>query len=254
MALTPAANVSFSASAETKGYFAMVQGVAANAKARDSLKNLIESWKLPSQVDDIAKMPPSTILISEVDGSFSAGVKASFGYDFTWVRAVDGLGLKGDIGLKLQTALSASLGFGMSGKYAVLLSRETADPIIRMRLYKLRVNNWNMGFDASVTATPQTPAPNNLDDLLQAMVGVHYQQILKLLGYVKDWTDPTKPIFGPFVNLANSEAQKLIASLTGIGDLASAFDSLKDRIQKLFNEWDGLPPTAKQFLWEKLPE
>ena len=254
VACAPAANVSFSGSAETKGYFAVVQGVAANAKAWDSLKTLIESWKLPSQVNDIAKMPQSTILISEVDGSFSAGVKVSFGYNFNWVRAVDGLGLKGDVGLKLQAALSASLGFGMSGKYAVMLSRETAAPMIRMRLYKLRVNNWNLGFDASVTATPQAPAPGSLDDLVQAMVGTHHRQILKLLGDVKDWSNPNSPIFGPFVNLADSEAQKLIRSLTGITDLAGEFNALKSRFQKLFTEWDSLPQTATQLLWAKLPD
>src|SRR6202040_284928 len=43
VALAPAANVSFSASGETKGYFAIVQGVDANADALPSLTNLIAS-------------------------------------------------------------------------------------------------------------------------------------------------------------------------------------------------------------------
>jgi len=41
---------------------------------------------------------------------------------------VNGLGLKGDVGLKAAgwlKRLSASIGFGISGKYAVVLSRDS---------------------------------------------------------------------------------------------------------------------------------
>jgi hypothetical protein len=254
VALGPATNVNFSASGETKGYFAVVQGVDANADALPSLTNLITSWKLPSQVDDIAKLPGKTTLISEVDGSFSLGVKAIFGYNFNWVRAVNGLGLKGDVGLKLQAGLTASLGFGMSGKYAVMLSRETDDTKIWMRLYKLRVSELDLGLDASLTVTPEAPAPNSLDDLIRAITGTHQQQVMKLLGDVQDWTNPSKPIFGPFVNMIDADAQKLIESLTDVANLAAAFNDVKARIQKLFNLWDKLPQTATQFLWSKLPD
>jgi len=254
MALGPATNVNFSASGETKGYFAVVQGVGADANGLQSLTNLIASWKLPSQVDDITKLPGKTTLISEVNGSFSLGVKAVFGYNFNWVRAVNGLGLKGDVGLKLQAGLTASLGFGMSGKYALMLSRETDDKKIRVRLYKLRVSELDLGLDASLTVTPEAPAPNSLDDLIRAITGTHQQQIMKLLGDVQDWTNPTKPIFGPFVNMIDADAQKLIESLTGVANLATAFNDVKARIQKLFDLWDNLPHTATQFLWSKLPD
>jgi hypothetical protein len=254
VALGPATNVSFSATGETKGYFAIVQGVDANAKAADSIADLVAAWKLPSQVDDIAKLPASTMLISEVDGSFSIGAKATFGYNFNWVRGIDGLGLKGDVGLRLQAGLTASLGFGMTGKYAIILTRENADQKIRMRLYKLRVSNLDLGLDASLTVTPQAPAPNSLNDLLKAITGTQHQQIMKLLGDVEDWADPGKPIFGPFVNLADSEARKLLQSITGVVDLKSSFETIKARIQKLFNFWNSLPHAAAQFLWSKLPQ
>ena len=254
VALGPSANFSFSAGADTKGYFAMVQGVSKDAKALASLTTLIRSWRLPSQIDDISKMPVATTLISEVDGSFSLGAKVTFGYDFNWIRAIDGLALTGDIGLKLQAGLSASIGFGMTGKYAVLLSRETDARSIRMRLYKLKVKDWNFGFNASLTAQGEIPAPDKFDDLLKAITGTHGQQIMKLLGDVEDWTDPSKPIFGPFVNLADSEAQKLIQSVTGVADLAGAFDAVKNRILNLFQLWDNLPQTATQLIWSKLPD
>src|SRR4051812_21593137 len=89
VALGPATSVNFAASGETSGYFAIVQGASATAGTRDSLTSLIRCWKLPSQVDDISKLPESTMLLSEVDGSFSLGATATFGYDFNWVRALD---------------------------------------------------------------------------------------------------------------------------------------------------------------------
>jgi hypothetical protein len=255
VALGPSASLGFSANADRKGFYAIVQAVAADAKAVASLANLFTSWRLPSQVDGIAKMPVATTFISEVDGSFSVGAKLTFGYDFNWLRAVEGLGLKGDVGLKLQAGLSASIGFGLSGKYAIVLSRETSAEQIRLRLFKLKVNDWNFGFDASLTATPVTPPlPENFDELLQAVTGTHGQQIMKLLGRVEDWADPNKPVFGPFVNLADSEAQKLIRNITGVTDLAAAFDSVKARIQKVFQLWDNLPQTATRLIWSKLPD
>ena len=205
-------------------------------------------------MDDISKLPESTMLLSEVDGSFSIGAEATFGYDFNWVRAVDNLGLKGDIGLRLTAGLTASLRFGMSGKYALLMTRENADPTIRMRLYKLRTKNLNLALDASLFVTPQSPAPDSLRDLLKAITGIHERQIIRLLGDVRDWADPSKPIFGPFINLAESEARKLVQSITGIADLATAFDTAKARIQNLFNIWSSLPQAAAQFLWAKLPD
>lgn len=253
VAMGPSANLSLSANAGRKGYYAIVQSVPSDGKALESLVNLARSWKLPSQVDDIARLPVSTTLISEVDGSFGIGAKVTFGYDFNWLRTVDAIGLKGDVGLKLQAGLSASIGFGLSGKYAIVVSRNAAQQV-HFRLYKLRVNDWSFGFDGSLTATPVTPLPDSFDDLLRAVTGTHGQQIMKLLGQVEDWTDPSKPVFGPFVNLADAEARKLVETITGVPDLAAAFDSAKGRIQQLFHTWDQLPQTATQLIWSKLPD
>jgi hypothetical protein len=214
VALGPSASLSFDANAGRKGYYALVQAVPHNAEAFASLKNLINTWRLPSQVTNVTKLPAFTTIISEVDGSFGLSAELTFGYEFNWLRAVAGLGLKGDIGLKLQAGLTASLGYSLTGKYAVVLSRETSAQKIHMRLYKLRVNDWTFGFDASLTATPVTPPlPENFDELLRAVIGIHGQQIMKLLGHVTDWADPNKPVFGPFVNLADTRGS-LIFGIT----------------------------------------
>ena len=255
VALGPSASLSFDANAGRKGYYALVQAVPHNAEAFASLKNLINTWRLPSQVTNVTKLPAFTTIISEVDGSFGLSAELTFGYEFNWLRAVAGLGLKGDIGLKLQAGLTASLGYSLTGKYAVVLSRETSAQKIHMRLYKLRVNDWTFGFDASLTATPVTPPlPENFDELLRAVIGIHGQQIMKLLGQVTDWADPNKPVFGPFVNLADTEAQKLVQSITGLANLSADFDDVKGRIQRVFDIWNNLPQTATQLIWSRLPQ
>lgn len=255
VALAPAANLTFSGDAGSKGFYALVTAVQSDALVKASLDQLFSAWKLPSQVASANDLPPFTTLITEIDASFNVGAKVSFGYEFNWLRTVNGLGLSGDIGLKLETALSASIGFGMSGKYAIVLARESDAATLRMRLFKLKVSNLALGFDASVIATPsETVLPENFDDLLKAVLGVHGQQVMKLLGRVEDWVDPSKPIFGPFVDLADTEAQKLIESITGVSDLSAAFDEVKGRIQKVFTLWDGLPQSLTRLIWSKLPE
>ena len=48
--------------------------------------------------------------------------------------------LKGDLGLKVQLAANAALGFSANGTFAMALSRETAAEVIRLRLFKLDKN------------------------------------------------------------------------------------------------------------------
>ena len=256
IALGPAASITPSITADTKGYFAIVQGTAPDANARQSLARLVTTWRLPSQVSDLSKLPPATWLIAEVDGSFGVKADLKFGYDFSWVREVAGLGLKGDIGLKLQAGLDAVFGFQASGKYAVALSRESTsdtDQSVRLQLFKLRVRGWNVGLSGSATVTPVSPLPAQYQDLASAITGTTGQQIVKLLRDIKDWTDPSKPIFGPFVNLIDNEARALIQNLTGVTDLNAAFDSVKGRIQQVFQFWDNLPQTATRLIWSLLP-
>ena len=92
------------------------------------------------------------------------------------------------------------------------------------------------------------------DECVCVMLQPQQQQVMKLLGRVEDWADPNKPIFGPFVNLADSEAKKLVQTLTGVADLAGAFAEVKGRIKKLFDLWDSLPHAATRLIWSKLPE
>lgn len=92
-----------------------------------AVQDLADSWILPTHVGPIEHLDPGTWLVAEVNGSVAANIGVQYGLDFNWVRDVEQLGLSGDIGLRLQLGLEASLGFSARGKYAVVLGRESSD-------------------------------------------------------------------------------------------------------------------------------
>ena len=57
--------------------------------------------------------------------------------------------LKGDLGLEVQFADNAALGFSASGTFAMSFSRETDAAGIRVLLYKLVKDGWNFALNAS---------------------------------------------------------------------------------------------------------
>jgi hypothetical protein len=67
-------------------------------------------------------LDPGTWLVVEVDGAIAVNLATTFGYDFSWVRETELGELKGDIGLKLQLGLAASVGFTARSRVAVVVS------------------------------------------------------------------------------------------------------------------------------------
>jgi hypothetical protein len=117
-----------------------------------------------------------------------------------WIRAATLGTLKGDIGLKVQIGLAADLGFKVSGKHAVVLSRGMGaeQNKIRLRLYRIGVRDWNLGFSADATAQAvDSLLPANFDDLIAGALGVSGTKIVAALKDVDAWTDPSQPLFGP---------------------------------------------------------
>jgi hypothetical protein len=84
--------------------------------------------------------------------------------------------------VKIQLNVAATLGFDASGRCALALSREIADPnLMRLRLFKLNRKGWSFAFNA--TASEQTNlgalAPENLDDFIKAVFNIQGLQVIK---------------------------------------------------------------------------
>jgi hypothetical protein len=238
-------SIDFSAGSTGSLFFSVLQQVPRATPTDDALADVVKSWKLPVHVHTADDLAPRTHLLSEVGGSLTASIAATFGHEFNWIRqvsipGVDGAtGLAGDIGLKLQLGLKASLDLTMQGKYAVVVSRETDQPVIRVRIYKLKLNGFDFGLSASAAATLSAPLPDDFDDLITAMLGTHALQILHELedpNTIDDWISK----FG------TQYVGDLLQKFTGLS-LAAA------KITDFANRWSVLPSSAAS-LFEKLAE
>jgi hypothetical protein len=79
---------------------------------------------LPRQVRSAADLAPGALLVSEIVGSLAVKLAASAGYDFSFVREARALGFTGDVGLRIEAGIQATLGLEMSGRYLVSFTRE----------------------------------------------------------------------------------------------------------------------------------
>jgi hypothetical protein len=247
--------IDFNAGGSGELYFAVVQQTPRMTLTDTALTNVVKSWKLPVHVRTADDLAPRTHLLSEVGGSLTAKIDATFGHEFNWIRQVTLLEprvgapagtstLSGDIGLKLQLGLTASFGLTTQGKYAVVVSRETEASVIRIRIYKMRLNDFDFALSASAAATatvPESLLPGKFEDLLKATLGIHALQILNELedpNTIENWIKK----FGP------AYVGDLFKKITGM-DLAAAILKIND----LASRWKNLPSSAVG-LFEKMAE
>ncbi len=245
IALGPAATLNFSANVGRTGLYAVVRQMSRGTGGRDAVASLLGGARLPRQVKTIQDLAPASWIIAEADSSLGFRVDIKFGQDFTWIRETKLGTLTGDIGVKVALGVSAGLGFKATHKYAVLLSRDSADPDVqklRLRIFKLKMNETNATFAAKAVVTPvATLLPESADDFIKGVAGTHANQIMAALGRFDDWTDPNQPIFGPFLGLGAEEAKKLLAQMSGVADVVVEFNKARSTIQGLFEAWHRLP-------------
>jgi hypothetical protein len=248
--------VTFGVEGQREAVYAVLHSFPSTAGANDVLRSTVGSWKLPRHVQSSGDLAPGTWLISEADGSLALRVNAQLGYNFNFVREAKALGLTGDIGLKLEAGANVAVGFEASGKYLVVLGRESLDAAseqIRLRLFKLSKKGWNFGLNLSANLTGVADIlPDQVDDLVQAIFGVHGQQIVKDLQLIDEWTDPTKDLSETVARLANQTGLDLLKRTTGI-DPKQKFDQAKSIFVKALKQWDDLPDKVSSVLWSVLP-
>ena len=215
------------------------------------LKETIQSWKLPRHVDAAEKLAPATWIVTEANGSLAVKLAASLGYNFNFVRQAKAFGLSGDIGLKIDAAAMATFGFDVSGRFLVVVGRESdnaEDQKIRLRLFKLSSNGMQFGLNLNVNvAGVETLAPNKVDDFVKAVFGVHGAQMVNLLGQIEKWTDPRKSVGELVAGLTNEKALELFKNVTG-EDPSTAFDAARNKLVAAIHQYQSLPSTVSSEL------
>jgi hypothetical protein len=241
----------FGADGKQTGAFALLHRFARTDPARQVLEDLVASWRLPRQIRTADDLRPGTWLAAELDGSLALSLGVQYGYLFNWLRKVEGK-LAGDIALRLQLGLQATLGFTASGRFALVVSRpgtDAAAKVIRVQVFKQRVKGWSFAFDAGAKAQADlgTVAPPTLEALLRAVLGVHDGQILSDLD---EWLDPNKSLAEMLADAGADYAEKFLAEVAGID--AGSIDAARDRLADFLKEWDTLDQRLAAALWARI--
>ncbi len=254
VALGPSAAAHFGVDAARGGAFAVIRAYKTNPNAGTAVRSVIDSWRLPKQVASVADLEPGTWILSEVDGSIKGSLGVDFGFSQNWVRRLEVGGLAGDVGLKIQAAASAAFGFEASGRYAVIVGRESLDPgdkTIRVRVHKLAKKGWNFALDANLGVTPGTGdflPREQLDDFIAGIFGVHGAQIAESLKEVRRWTDPTKPLSTLAGEFLVDFARERLGAVAGV-NLEEKYREAHGRITDFLDQWDELGSRATSAIW-----
>ncbi len=251
-------SVTFGVTGARGRLFAVVHRFPEDRAAGRVLTGLFGSVHLPRQVGSASDLAPGTLLVSEVEGSLAVKVGASLGYDFNFVREARALGLAGDIGLKLEAGVKATLGFEVSGRYLAALERPSLDEdgtLLRLRLFKLSHKGWSFGLNLSAKAQTVVALPEKADDLVKAVFGLHGQQVIRDLQAVESkWLSKDTDLSDTVAALAKKTGLDLLADATGITAAASeaAFKKARGVLMSAIAQWERLPAPVSSLLWRLL--
>lgn len=242
--------------AKSEGIMAVIRRLPKTTGATTAIAETVDSWLLPLQIDSPEAIPPGTWLIAEVDSNIAVGADVEFGFDFNWVKEARAAGLSGDIGLKLQLGAKAAASFQAGGRFAVVVSRDSdkeSDKKIRIRLFKQRRKGWNFAMNAQAAVQGSTGdfLPEQFDDFIRAVFGVHASQILKDLEVIDQWTNPNHDLSDMLSGLSMKYFKKFVEDTTGVNP-EQAFDVAKKTIKDLLVKWNELDQQVATYIWKHL--
>ena len=243
--------VSFGAQASGDSVYAVLHRISADTPASKALGDTISSWCLPRHVAVADDLKPGTWVVGQADGSVAIRLAAQLGYDFNFVRQARLLGITRELGAKIDAGVKVSFGLSASGRYIVVVGRETDAPAVRLRLFKQSDQGFNFGLNLTVGVTGKADLPANIDDFVKSVFGVHGLQVVKDLHLIEQWTDPTKDLGQTVARLLNDKGLELLTRATGI-DARTEFNKARQIVLDAFHKWDSLPDRASAALWRIL--
>lgn len=243
--------VTFDWSGQGSRLLAVVHKYGRQTKLSNALADTGRGFRLPKRVERPGDLPARTWLVSEVDGSLELGLGVTYGYDFNSLREVDALGLQGDIGLRIKLALEADLGFSAAGKHLLVVSRETADDRLRVRLFKARNRTWNFALDASATVHGELGGDLAKEDtagLLAAALNLHSRQVLD---DVFSWAAGDESLDDLFGAKAREKAKEFLHQVTGVDvdEIDAKIAEIRAELEAVREKWNGLDARIAAEIW-----
>ena len=260
VALGGGAAATFGVEASRDVGYAIVRRLQKSTGSRSALAAAFQSWMLPSQFRGVEHLSgnhiaPGTWLIAEVDGSFAVKLGAKFGYDLNWLRKTSLGELKGDIGLKVQLAVSAAVGFHASGRYVMVLGREDETERVRLALLKERKKGWDFALNAAATVQAQLPAgvaKLSALNFVAAVTGTNGAQLVEDLKEIRDWTDPKTKLEDKLAGFLLDVGTKQLAS-AGVNP-AQILEHAHGHVSQFLKKWEALPHETAAALWSAVDE
>ena len=150
---------------------------------------------------------------------------------------------------------NATLGFQASGKYLLIVARESTrqeDKIVRFRLHKLNTKGWTFALNAGVNVKGETGKflPRQQDDFIAGVFGVYGSQIVEDLKKFREWTNPAVPLERKLAGFASHYAVSQVKNLAG--DQIRQFEEGRKQIAKFLSGWDQLDQKVSSLLWNLL--
>jgi hypothetical protein len=247
-------SVTFGADGAADSVYGVVHRVPGDTGAHTAISDVIGSWRLPRHVRTARDLKPATWLVAEVDGSLALQISAQLGYDLNLVREAKLLGMTRNLGAKIDAGLKASFGFDVSGRYLLVVGRESVDDssnTVRLQLFKQSQKGLNFGLNLSVGITGQNELPSDIDDLVKAIFGVHGLQAVRDLHLIEQWTDPNIDLSKTAARLVNDTGLKLLREATGL-DPAQEFNKARQIVLDALQKWDALPEKVSAATWKLL--
>ena len=244
MALDPGVDITFGVSGSSDGLFAFITSVDPAMHVRDAFLALLKAWCTPAAVADGSRsLPPGSWIITEVTGQLNASLGFEAGYDFNWVKQVSLNDLEGDIGLRISLGLQATLSAQLASRFYLVLNRDTATSGVRLRLFRAKTKGWGFALHTGASVTPSTGSflPQNLDDFIRAILGIHDAHLIAFLQASN------------LHDIANALGAEFLQKLRLDGDVNQAFTDLQNLLQK----WEDLPNEVTTVIWKaasKIPD
>src|SRR5262249_46925459 len=243
-------SLTFTGPGASNGAIAVLHRFLKSDGARTDLEQMIASGARARHITTATDAGVGAWLVAEVDGALALNVAAALGYNLDFVRTVRAGTVAGDVGLKVDAAVSATFGLDVSGRYVVVVGRETSDERVRVQMFKLARKGLSFGLNLRVGVIGvENVAPDKIDDFIAAVFGVHGAQIVSALKRLDSPTDPTKSVGEIVAGLANEKAQDLFKDLTG-KDFRQEFDAVRGRILNAVQQWENLGPRVSAELWK----
>jgi hypothetical protein len=144
-----------------------VSAIAASPLQATPLLRVPESIETPDQ------LPHGLLLVSSSQRQLSFTTPSPFGFDLHWMREVAAGVLRGATGIRLDAGTQAVISAALAGRFLAAVTRDSIGDAPAIRLVLSSASATSVDAGASISARAEIPLPENPDDLLSCVAGIH---------------------------------------------------------------------------------